>query len=111
MKKLAFIGMIVTAFTLVSCGGSSNTVPSNIVIPGNLQSYVSAPTYTAGTDELAAFNAINSFRSSMFLGYWDQNVQLDTAAQHHMAYSSANDPTYQQDIEINATPALTGYTD
>ena len=102
MKKIALIGA--TAFALVSCGGGSSSASSTTVIPGNLQTYNSAPTYVQGTDELAAFEAINSFRSSVGLGYWYQNVLLDQAAASHMQYSINNtaqltDP-YQTDLEV-----------
>ncbi|PRC91329.1 hypothetical protein [Solimicrobium silvestre] len=108
MKKLALIGMLVTAFTLASCGGS-NSPPTNLVIPGSPQNYLSTPTYVQGTDEYNAFMAINAFRFSVGLGYWQQNVYLDQAAQKHMAYSTANSAIisnpYQQDIEIVGNPS------
>lgn len=88
MKKSALFGVIVTAFSLVSCG-SSNSIPHDIVIPGSLQAYT-PPDYVTGTEELAAFVAINSYRTSMGLGAWQQNTYLDMAAQNHMAYSVAN---------------------
>lgn len=112
MKKLALLGPIATiilAFALTSCGGSSST-PPNFVIPGNLQSYLSTPTYVEGTDELAAFMAINSFRHSMGLGYWQQNVYLDQAAKNHILYSMANGASFQQDSEVDGNVGYTGTT-
>ena len=104
MKKLALLGATVSAFALTSCGGSSNSVPSDTVIPGSPQTFYAAPTYVQGTDELAAFNAINSFRSSVGLGYWNQNVYLDQSAASHMQYSVANTAQlsnpFQNDIEV-----------
>ena len=106
MKKLALFGVIVTAFTLVSCGGSTQ-IPSDIVLPGSAQSTLSTPTYGTGTEELAAFNAINSFRLSVGLGYWQQNVFLDASAKNHMNYSIANTEgvlsPFQNDIEVQYT--------
>ena len=110
MKKIAITGLIVTSIALVSCGGSVNTIPAGTVIPGSLQNYLNTPTYVTGTEELAAFNAINTFRFGMGLGYWQQNVLLDQAAAAHMAYSKANDPTFQQDLETSGATGFTGIT-
>ncbi len=104
MKKSALVGITITAFLLASCGGSSNTIPSNIVLAGNLQTSIGNSTYVVGTEEWAAFNAINSFRGSLGLGYWQQDVFLDQSAQAHMAYSIANTAQvsmpFQNDIEV-----------
>ena len=104
MKKLALFGAVVTGFLLSACSGSSNQIPSNIVIPGSLQNYISTPTYALGTDEYDAFYAINTFRNSVGLGYWQQNVYLDQAAANHMAYSVANSAglsnPFQNDMEV-----------
>ena len=110
MKNLALLGVIVTAFALVSCSGS-NAIPNTVVIPGSSQSYLTSPTYATGTEELAAFYAINAFRNSMGLGYWNQDVHLDTAAQFHMQYSIHNPQItnpFQTDIEIAGYPNFYG---
>lgn len=113
MKKLALIGVSLTALCLASCGGSS-TVPSNLVLSGNLQSVPSTPTYSAGSEELAAYNKINDFRASMQLGLWYQNPSMDAAANNHMAYSVQNAATinnaFQNDIEVAGKPGYTGST-
>lgn len=116
MNKSALIGVVVTLLSLVSCGGNSNQIPSNIVLPGSTQSYLNAPTYAAGTEELAAFQAINQFRFSVGLGYWEQNILLDHAAANHMYYSVSNQALvanpFQTDLEaqtINGTPTA-GFT-
>jgi|GEM_PF-3060120 len=108
MKKSAFIATIISALTLTACGGSSDS--SYNVIPANLQTTLITPTYAAGSDELAAFYAINNFRNGMGLGYWAQNTLLDQSASNHMAYSNANDPTFQQDIEVEGKAGFTGIT-
>lgn len=46
----------------------------------------------------------------MGLGYWEQSPLLDQAASNHMAYSIANDPTFQQDIEVDGNAGFTGTT-
>ena len=112
MKKLALIGLSLTALCLASCGGS-NSVPSDLVLAGSTQNTLNTPTYVAGTEELAAFNAINAFRSVMGLGYWEQNTFMDTAAKNHMLYSQLNpqiNTPYQNDIEVAGNPGFTGVT-
>lgn len=106
MKKSVPL-IIISALALTACGGSSNS--SNDVIPANLQTTLVAPTYT-NPDEVAAYYAINNFRNSMGLGYWEQNALLDQTASNHMAYSIANDPTFQDDIEVEGKTGFTGTT-
>lgn len=112
MKKFVPFASVTAAVTaaviLAACGGSSDPVKK--VIPANLQTTLTAPTYPAGSDEYAAYYAINNFRNSMGLGYWQQLGMLDQAANNHMAYSIANDPTFQQDIEVAGKPGFTGTT-
>jgi len=113
MNKTALIGILVSGLVLASCGGSSNQIPSNLVLPGSTQGYITAPTYLAGTDEYDAFYAINTFRSSVGLGYWEQNILLDNAAKAHMAYSVANTAgdsnPFQNDLEVKTVQSvLTG---
>ncbi len=104
MKKLALAGLSVSLMlSLASCGGSSST--STTAVAANLQT-LTVPAYT-NADTLAAYNAINAFRNSLGLGYWAQNTLLDQAAANHMAYSIANDPTFQLDLESSN---LTGFT-
>lgn len=112
MKKLALIGIGITSLLLASCGGS-NSIPSNLVIQGSLQTTLTTPTYVAGTEELAAFNKINEFRQLMGLGFWVQNTKLDTVAENHMLYSELNpliSSPFQTDIEIVGNPGFTGIT-
>jgi len=103
MKKIALIGLCASVLTLASCGGSST---STSAIAAYLQTPVAA-TYT-DPDTLSAFNAINTFRNTMGLGYWSQNTLLDLAAANHMHYSTLNDPTYQVDLEVAANQGFTG---
>src|SRR4051812_31275489 len=98
MNISALIAISLSTLALISCGGSSDS--SSQAIPANLQTTLVTPTYTPGSDEYAAYYAINNFRNSMGLGYWEQNTLLDQAASNHMTYSIANDPTFQKDIEI-----------
>lgn len=112
MKKTnrfsSFVASIFATITLASCGGSNNTL--NIVVPANPQAYLAKPTYVQGSDELLAFNEINTFRNSMGLGYWQQNVFMDTIAKNHMAYSIANGGIFEQDLEVTGHTGFTGIT-
>lgn len=90
MNKSAILGIVVAAVALTSCSGSSYQIPSNIVLPGSPQLSAGNVTYVPGTEEYQAFNAINSFRSAMGLGYWSQSIYLDQAAAAHMGYTLAN---------------------
>ncbi len=119
MNKTALIAILVSGFVLASCGGNSNMIPSNIILPGSSQGYITAPTYLAGTEEYDAFYAINNFRFSVGLGYWNQDVLLDNAAKAHMAYSVANSigdsKPFQNDLEVQTfnnvqTAGWTGQT-
>jgi hypothetical protein len=108
MNKLALIASLISVLAITACGGSSNQ--SNKVIPAELQTTLITPTYGLTSEEFAAFFAINTFRHSMGLGYWQQHSLLDQAATNHMAYSTANDPTFQQDIEVEGKAGFTGIT-
>jgi hypothetical protein len=108
MKKFAIISSIISILALTACGSSSDT--TDTTVPANLQTTLATPTYTPGSDEYAAYYAINNFRHSMGLGYWEQNTLLDQSASHHMTYSIANDPTFQDDIEIEGNVGFTGTT-
>lgn len=52
---------------------------------------VPAPTYSAGTEEVAAFQLLNAERSRCGFGLLAQNAQLDQAAQAHADWSLRND--------------------
>ncbi len=60
--------------------------PIPISQPSDLQLTVPTPTYAENSDNLATFNAINQFRSSLGLGLLAQNTKLDAAAMNHVDY-------------------------
>jgi hypothetical protein len=71
-----------------------------------LISSVPAPTYTAASEELAAFNFLNAERARCGFGLLAQNAMLDVAANGHANYLVANNAVgYFQD---NTKPAFTG---
>ncbi len=109
MKKLVFANVMFATLVLTACGGGSDT-PANFVLPANLQTTLATPTYDPSSEEFAAFNAINTFRRTMGLGYWNQSPLLDQAASNHMSYSIINDSTFQQDIEGSDKLGFTGTT-
>ena len=74
MNKLALIASLISALAITACGGSSDK--SNKVIPAELQTTLITPTYGLNSEEFAAFFAINNFRHSMGLGYWQQHSLL-----------------------------------
>lgn len=96
---------IATAMALAACGGggggssTGGTTPpvsqtctngatdyptcTPAVTPANLQTSVPAPTYSASSQELVAFNEINNFRKIAGLGLLAQNAKADTAAKSH----------------------------
>lgn len=104
MKKSALLGIIATALILAACGGNSDQIPNTIVLPGNAQTSMGSSTYVAGTEEYAAFIAINQFRASVGLGYWQENAFLDHAALNHIYYSESNTANvanpFQNDLEV-----------
>jgi uncharacterized protein YkwD len=77
----------------MACGGGggsadiSDTITPSIPIPlSDLQLVVPPPSYLTNTENVASFEAMNAFRSSLGLGLWAQNSKLDMAAQNHVNY-------------------------
>jgi hypothetical protein len=73
---------------------------------------VPAPTYAAGSNNLAAFTLLNQLRSAAGSGLLAQNAQLDTAAANHTNYLVLtnwiqNMPT-DMHIETAGLPGFTG---
>lgn len=119
MKAKLTLAAVAVSFFLAGCGGggsSSSTAPGNntpttppVVTPpvtpptSDLQDTVPAPTYLAGSQELAFFSAMNDFRSKLGLGLLAQNTKLDTADQNHIKYLLSN-----TDLDLSATDPKTG---
>ena len=92
------------ASTTTITGGNANasqntTVPIVTVAP-------SAPTYAPSSEELAAYNAINTARTTCGFGYLQQNTLLDTAALNHITWMVDNNTLSH--YEVANTPAYTG---
>lgn len=126
MKVKLTLVAVAVSFLLAGCGGggggdsTGNTPTGNvpttppIVTPpvvtppvttptSDLQVTVPAPSYVAGSQELAFFNALNDFRSKSGLGLLAQNAKLDSADQNHVKYLLSN-----LDVDLTATDPKTG---
>lgn len=75
--------------------------PVVVVVPALV-----ASNYTAGSEELSAFNLLNFERDHCGFGLWSQNTQLDTAAKSHADYQILN--SVVSHTETIATPGFTG---
>jgi hypothetical protein len=76
--------------TAPASGASAPAVPPTAASGVAIQTSVPAPTYAADSYQLAAFNAINSYRDAMGVGMLKQDPILDTAAQAHALYLFSN---------------------
>ncbi|WP_431273257.1 CAP domain-containing protein [Variovorax ureilyticus] len=71
-----------------------------------LVSSVPAPTYAPASEELAAFNFLNSERQRCGFGLLAQNAMLDVASNGHANYLMVNNATGH--FQDNTKPAFTG---
>jgi uncharacterized protein YkwD len=115
MKANYSLTAVACAFLLAACGGGgggngASTAPVTPVTPpvvtppaSDIQTSVAAPTYAAGSQELAFFTIFNDFRSKLGLGLVAQNTKLDAADQNHMKYLMTN-----TDVDFSAVDPKTG---
>lgn len=115
MKRVTIVTSVLLSLAITACGGSSTattassapTTQAPPVAPAapeqDLQKAVPAPTYAAGSEELAFFNAYNEFRAQAGLGLLAQNTKLDLAAKNHLNYQAQN-----ADLDLFATDPATG---
>ena len=107
MHQLKVLFALTAASTLVACGGGggeSPTPPPPVPAPasaptpapapavgtnGTLQTSVAAATYT-DSRRLDAFNQLNAVRLGAGAGLLAQSTALDTSAQDHASYLTAN---------------------
>ena len=127
-KKITAITVAIVTVILSACGGGSssptasttppagvnpapapNPVPAPAPVPPSLVTSVPTPTYAAGSNELAFFNGLNSFRASLGLGLYTQNAKLDLSSKNHAAYI-AKYANYNPGgtIDMSAVNATTG---
>jgi Cysteine-rich secretory protein family len=86
-------------------GGGSTTTGGGTTVGTAIVTSVPTPTYTAGSNELAAFNYLNQERARCGFGMLAQNTQLDTAATAHANYLISNNT-----FGHSETVGLPGYT-
>lgn len=116
MNTKLLASVLVSGLVLTACGGggSSTTATQPTVTPdvtvANLQLSVPAPSYGAGSPQLSAFNAINSYRQKLGLGLWAQNLALDQASQAHATYSLETTLSISPHLEDPSQPGFTGAT-
>lgn len=130
MKSKNTLVAIAVGLVLAGCGGGGSdsgspvnqnppppvvVVPPPVVVdPNALQNDVAAPSYSAGTAQLAAFNAINNARATYGIGRLAENAALNTAANNHALYIrgrlEAGDYTAVDHFEDPAKPGFTGRT-
>lgn len=127
MKTTLKMTVVAFSVALTACGGgggSTSTTPpvsqtcangaldyptcTPGVTPAKLQTSVPTPTYSAASEEVLAFNEINSFRKAVGLGLLAQNVKLDVSAQNHVNYV-ANTQIIGHD-EVASKTGFTGVT-
>jgi uncharacterized protein YkwD len=92
MKNTPLLFSTIAAVTILSAcgGGGSNDSTSFNGTAGSpyrpLQTTIPAPSYTAGSRELAEFNTLNEQRAKCGFGLLANNEQLKFAAIDHVAY-------------------------
>jgi len=103
---------------LAACGGgggddanSGATSTPVVVIPGaaaNLVTSIPTPTYSTGSEELAAFATLNAARQRCGFGLLKQNAALDNAARGHADWNLINN--FAEHEQVAGTPGFTGVT-
>jgi uncharacterized protein YkwD len=80
----------------------------NPIAPSTLVTSVPAPTYAAGSQQLAAFNYLNSIRGRCGFGLLKQDTRLDQAADDHANYLALN--FTQVGLSHSQTQGRAGFT-
>ena len=119
MNSSKFSLTLVSLALLAACGGGggggggSNTVepppvvtPPPLVLASTIVTSVPASTYSAGSEELAAFNLLNAERERCGFGLLAQNTAIDTAARGHADWLLING--YTGHYQVSGTPSFTG---
>lgn len=103
---------LATLLTLAACGGgggSGTDSPSQPSAPtefvpsaGTIQASVAPLTYTTGSVQESAMNALNQARLAAGVGQLAQSAQIDVAAQAHAAYVSLNGSVSHDEVQTGA---------
>ena len=89
--------------------GAQLAITVNPIAPSTLVTSVPAPTYAAGSQQLAAFNYLNGIRGRCGFGLLKQDTRLDQAADDHANYMAVNFAQLQA-ISHTQTSGLPGFT-
>jgi len=92
--------------------GAQLAITVNPIAPSTLVTSVPAPTYAAGSEQLAAFNYLNGIRGRCGFGLLKQDTRLDQAAEDHANYMALNFPQLQaiSHTQVPGRPGFTGVT-
>jgi hypothetical protein len=92
--------------------GAQLAITVNPIAPSTLVTSVPAPTYAAGSQQLAAFNYLNGIRGRCGFGLLKQDTRLDQAADDHSNYLAINLPTLGAltHVQMPSLPGFTGVT-
>lgn len=116
IRRAAMVAALSLTTLLAACGGggggggsapaasTTSTTTSSTTSTGTL----AAPQYPAGSQELAAFNQLNSMRQQCGFPAVRENTLLDTAANNHYTYMVDNQVTGH--YEVSGNPGFTGVT-
>ncbi len=102
-------------FTSTCPGGTTKTssvsqadADAQCATPASVVSVVPAATYSAGSEELAAYTLLNAERARCGFGLLAQNSQLDASARASADWLTFNN--YNGHIQVAGTPGFTGIT-
>jgi hypothetical protein len=91
--------------------GAQLAITVNPIAPSTLVTSVPAPTYAAGSQQLAAFNYLNGIRGRCGFGLLKQDTRLDQAADDHANYLALNfSTTGLTHTQVSGLPGFTGVT-
>lgn len=113
----------ITAAMLAACGGGGGggvatpgvvaepvQVPVPVPVVGTLVSSVPTPSFSAVSEELAAFDVLNAARGRCGFGLLAQSAQLDTAAKAHADYQLINVVLSHFESQTQFPTGFTGIT-
>lgn len=88
--------------------GAQLAITVNPIAPSTLVTSVPAPTYAAGSQQLAAFNYLNGIRGRCGFGLLKQDTRLDQAADDHSNYMALHQVLTH--TQTQGMPGFTGVT-